>query len=227
MEKKVTTHTAEFLGVIAAFVMVFTIAISTPAEAIPFTALLDSAQEVTPGGATNSPLTGLAQLDLTQTAGVFSLSFNIAFDSGFDFGPITGNPSTGGEEITALHFHNNVRGANGPIVFGIFNPSSDLDGDTMTFFNFDGTTTVTGEWDEAEGNGGATLADFLPSLLAAQPGDEVPLYLNLHSADDPAGVIRGQISAVPEPGTFLLLGTGIASLGLWSWKQGQRQRKLS
>lgn len=192
----------------------------TPVGAVPFTASLNSAQEVFPGGQSNSPLTGSAQLELLQTGGVNSLSFTITFDSGFDFGPATGNPSTGGEEVTALHFHNNVRGANGPIVFGILNPSSDLDGDTSTIFNANGTTTVLGEWDGAEGNGGATLADFIPDLLSAQAsGGEVPLYLNLHSVNDPSGVIRGQVSAVPEPGAFLLLGTGLAGMGLWRWKQ--------
>ena len=37
-------------------------------------------------------------------------------------------------------------------------------------------------------------------------------YTNIHNATFPGGEIRGQIIATPEPGTFLLLGTGTAAM---------------
>ncbi len=203
------THRLSVIGTLCILLSFGTV---TSVKAVSFTAVLDSAQEVFPGGVSSSPLTGSAQLDLAQAGGVFSLSFMITFDSGFDFQNFNAPNPVGGEIITALHFHNNDRGLNGPIVFGIFGPSSDMDGDTTAVVNANGTTTVTGEWDQDEGNGGASLVDFLPALQSAQPGDDVPLYLNLHSVNDPAGVIRGQLTAVPEPGTVLLIGTGLVGL---------------
>ena len=53
-------------------------------------------------------------------------------------------------------------------------------------------------------SGGGTEADLIAGL------NNGTAYTNIHDADFPAGEIRGQISAVPEPGSLLLLGTGIA-----------------
>jgi hypothetical protein len=50
------------------------------------------------------------------------------------------------------------------------------------------------------------------AAMSAGPGRDVPLYLDLHSNLDAAGVIRGQIVGAPEPGTLLLLGPGLAIL---------------
>jgi hypothetical protein len=47
-------------------------------------------------------------------------------------------------------------------------------------------------------------------------------YLNIHTVNFPGGEIRGQLEAVPEPTTLLLLGTTMAGLGLARWK-GRRQ----
>ncbi len=44
-------------------------------------------------------------------------------------------------------------------------------------------------------------------------------YLNIHTVNFPGGEIRGQLEAVPEPTTLLLLGTTIAGLGLARWKR--------
>ena len=201
------------------FSLLLTLFSASSALAVSFTAILNSAQEVAPAGMSNSPLTGSAQLELTETVGVFALSFNATFDSGFDFQNFGAANPGGGELVTNLHFHNNVRGMNGPVVFGIFAPSSDLDGDTMAMVNANGTTTVSGEWDQTEGNGGVTLSNFISALQNTPPGEDAPFYLNLHSENDPAGVIRGQLTAVPEPGTILLLGTGLLSLFGYNWKR--------
>jgi hypothetical protein len=44
-------------------------------------------------------------------------------------------------------------------------------------------------------------------------------YLNIHTVNFPGGEIRGQLQAVPEPITLLLLGTTMAGLGLAGWKR--------
>jgi hypothetical protein len=44
-------------------------------------------------------------------------------------------------------------------------------------------------------------------------------YLNIHTVNFPGGEIRGQLEAVPEPTTLLLLGTTMAGLGLARWRR--------
>jgi hypothetical protein len=38
-------------------------------------------------------------------------------------------------------------------------------------------------------------------------------YINIHTTNTPGGEIRGQIAAIPEPGTLELVGAGLAGLG--------------
>ena len=45
------------------------------------------------------------------------------------------------------------------------------------------------------------------------------LYFNVHDSVFPAGEIRGQILAVPEPGAMVLLGLGLTAVG---WKLRRR-----
>jgi hypothetical protein len=39
-------------------------------------------------------------------------------------------------------------------------------------------------------------------------------YINIHTTNTPGGEIRGQIAAIPEPSTLLLVGAGLIAVGL-------------
>lgn len=91
-------------------------------------------------------------------------------------------------------------GANAPVVipFGGFPAAT-----SGTFTNtFDLSTLVFG--------GGATQASFLAGLNAGLA------YVNIHDSVFPGGEIRGQLVATPEPGSLMLLSTGLAGLtAMW------------
>ena len=101
------------------------------------------------------------------------------------------------------------------MVFGLFGPSGDLNGDLV----IDAAAgTVFTAWDLNEGNFGNTLAAELGNLFAGG------LYRNVHTPTYPGGEIRGQINRVPEPATLTLLGLGLAGLG---WMRSRRRRDRS
>lgn len=177
---------------------------STPASAYTlFQATLDSAQEVAPGGVTQSPATGSASLKLNDAATELSYSINVV---GVDFSELADVPSPANalDVATMLHFHQAPRGENGPVVFGIFAPDQDNDDRTVTF-NSDGSTTISGIWD-LDDPASTSLSEIAPGLLATAPGADTDLYLNLHSENDPGGIIRGQIIATPVSEPFSVLG---------------------
>lgn len=60
---------------------------------------------------------------------------------------------------------------------------------------------------------------FLDGLLAIVNGRG---YFNIHSTSFPPGEIRGNIAAVPEPGT--LIGAAAGLLGLAGWRVRERRR---
>ena len=56
-------------------------------------------------------------------------------------------------------------------------------------------------------------------VLQVESGDS---YINIHTTNFPAGEIRGQINAVPEPSTLLLFGAGLAGLAAFRRNPSRR-----
>ncbi|HYE72769.1 MAG TPA: CHRD domain-containing protein [Blastocatellia bacterium] len=93
---------------------------------------------------------------------------------------------------TAAHIHGGAVGVNGPVLFPLPNGS---------FTNFSlGTLT-------------ALQIERLSAGL---------WYVNVHNTAAPGGIIRGQLTAIPEPSTLLLLGTGLlTAVGVGRRKKNQ------
>ncbi len=158
-------------------------------DGVFFKADLTGDQEV---GPVETSAVGSAVLKLNEDR--TALSYTITVE-GVDFGPILGldpqTPDTD-DDVTLLHFHAAPAGENGPVVFGIFGPNQDPD--VSATINEDGSTTLTGTWSETD-PASEPLSAFIPALLETEIGDEVGLYLNLHTVGNPAGEIRGQLTS--------------------------------
>lgn len=197
---------------------------ATGAHAGPiFVSFLDSTQEVgagTPnadGPVPALPATGNATLRLDGGSGTWSLFYEVVVD-GLDWGALfDGTPRTPdtADDVTRFHIHSGARGANGPVVYGMFAPSHDFDADLSLTLLGPTTARITGTWSLLDGNPVGNLVDFVPALLAAAPGSDLPLYFNVHTTSYPAGEIRGQLqAAVAVPATLALLVPGLVGLGL-------------
>jgi serralysin len=183
-----------------------------------FRVIIEGSQEVPPNDSTASGL-GLFIFDSEAVAGNYSFVIQ-----GVDYGAHTPDgaqtPATD-DDVTSTHFHNQVRGVNGSVVFGQIAPAHDAD-DLAIVLNADGTWTVSGRWETTDGipsgsgtasitnpasipGGGATFATVLGS---ATVGTEVPLYFNVHTMQFLGGEIRGQLVAVADDIDNVVTGTG-------------------
>ncbi len=207
---------------LATVLSLFSLNAVLPAQAATlFQAILNSDQEVLPGGATNSPATGFATMDLNSDQTELAYSITV-FDIDFSDLAAVESPTDPLDVATLLHFHQAPRGENGPVVFGIFGPDQDLDDRTVSFNADDNSTTISGIWD-LEDPASEPLSTFVPELLATAAGEDTSLYLNLHSVGDPGGIIRGQVvgATVPEPTSILSL---IALAGLSTGSMFKKKR---
>lgn len=179
-----------------------------------FTATLTGAQE-RPGPGLNTA-SGFATfvLNTAQTALTFSATVN-----GID---LTGtqSPSTA-DNLTNAHIHAtsdpNFLNIAAPVVWGFIGaPLNDNNPNDVVVTPFASGLggTVSGKWDTPEGNG-TTLTAQLANILAGRS------YINFHTTDFPAGAIRGQILATPEPSSMALLGIGV--LGLLGYAARRRR----
>ena len=114
---------------------------------------------------TGSPATGEA--DIALNAAGDALSYSLTFTSELDFSAAIasaegdqalspGNPpaDAAANIVTGLHFHAGEADENGPVVFGILGPFHD-DDDLEIVVNPDGTTTISGIWEETDPEGEA------------------------------------------------------------------------
>jgi serralysin len=167
-----------------------------------FRAIIEGSQEVPPTGSTAS---GLGTVIFDSVAVAASYSFRI---EGLDFGPVTGGPAQTPEtadDVTNAHFHNQVRGQNGAVVFGQIAPAQDAD-DLAIVMNMDGSWTVSGRWETTD-PANVSIATFADTLGSAAVGSDAPFYFNVHTNQFPGGEIRGQLVAIADDNANVVTGT--------------------
>jgi serralysin len=180
-----------------------------------FRVILEGSQEVPPNDSTASGV-GTVVFDSAEVAATYSFDIE-----GLDFGPIaSGQEPTDPNDVNNTHFHAQVRGVNGPVVFGQIVPAHDIDGDLAFVLNADGSWSESGRWETTDvvpiTNSFPDAAPGLPALPddtfanvlgSATVGSEVPLYFNVHTEAFPGGEIRGQLVAIADDIDEVVTGT--------------------
>ena len=146
-------------------------------------AVLDEASEI-PATPVPTGATGLAFLEIDTDTRDFSIDVLV---TGID--PLS-------DPLTGSHIH-------------VGTPAFDVAGDP--FDQRTGPVIVNLEHTNFVQGGSVLSLTFAGSFPAAQLGDLLAgnTYVNIHTANNPAGQIRGQL--VPEPATMGLLGVGLAA----------------
>ncbi len=195
--------------------------VQTAAEAATFyTTTATGDQEPTPV-VTNATGTGTFVLNDAGTA----LSYSIMV-SGLNFIPRAAcSPTTPGcaaptnqDEVTIMHFHNQIAGVNGPVVFDFIRGNGTAaDPDRVITAISSTQALITGvinagvdPFTTAISPFTGAALDFNSFIAQLNAGN---IYLNIHSVEFPGGEIRGQV--VPEPvSTLGFLALGALGVGL-------------
>ena len=125
-------------------------------------------------GATNSSGSGTATVDYNSAAGTFSYTLS--------WTNLTG-------DATMAHIHYGATGVSGPIVVPFFMSS------LAATDSISGTLTAADVMPDSAA-GIFTIADV---ARAIQDGNA---YVNIHTAEYPAGELRGQLAQTPEPASL-------------------------
>ena len=172
-------------------------ALPAAAHPITFQGTLSNAGEPPP--ADQSLGTGFVSIILDEDA--FTLGVHVTFSD------LTGN-------TTASHIHCCTASA-GSGNAGVATPLPSFPnfplGVTAGSYDQDFDMTQASSWNPAfiTANGGSIAAAFAAFATGLHDGKA---YLNIHTTFSGAGEIRTFPSEVPEPGTFALLGIGVATL---------------
>lgn len=165
------------------------VTIPTQAAILNFTSFLSPANEVPP--VTNAPgATGGAGIIYQFDTTLNMLSWTIAFEG------LTG-------PATAAHFHSGPAGVAGPVEVNLdTGVNSDDPGLNGTVF-LSGLGQTSGTF---QGNAGLSTAQVTDLLGGG-------LYVNIHTALNPGGEIRGQVvQVIPVPAAVWLFGSGLIAL---------------
>jgi len=176
-------------------------------KADSFAANLDASQVT---GASSETGTAVASFFLSDDLQTVTYTIQIF---GLD---LKANPADRTEfsDVTAIHLHNGFPGSSGPHVLNIFGIPSEDDADMVVDFAND---TITGIYDDSDAIDPDTGSLFdqnnpLNTKLLSNFADDLEdeqIYLAIHTAGQGGGIaIRGQVLAVPEPSSAVVILVG-------------------